>query len=211
MRREGVIPAVLYGRGLDKNLLLSVTLRDLERTIRAADGGNVLINLTIGSKAARTVMIKSLDRDPAKDTPVHLDLIDVRMDRKVRVAVPVHVVGKSEGVALGGILQLNMRNINVECLPADIPAAIDVDITPLRIGASLHVQDLKLPASVVSVDHADQTVVTIAAPAAEEVVKSADEMKAAIAESFKVEGEEGAEGAAPAAGAKAEKEKKEKK
>jgi len=112
------------------------------------------------------------------------------MDHKIIVDVPVHFTGKAQGVALGGILQHEARTLKVECLPNQIPDKIDVDVTPLAIGHSLHVKDITLPQGLKVVGDPNITVALVTAPTAEVEVKTAEEAKAEIAKSFEVKEEE---------------------
>jgi large subunit ribosomal protein L25 len=153
----------------------------------------VLVNLDIDGYGKKTVMFKELQLHPVKGTIEHLDLIEVLMDKKVTVEVPVHIVGKSEGVLIGGILQQESRDIKVECLPSQIPDSIDVDVTQLGIGQSLHISDIALPEGLGALDDPNTTVVSIVAPTIEEVVKTAEEVEAELAESFEEKEEEEAE------------------
>ncbi len=185
LRKEGLIPATLYGPGVKENLSLQLKNRDVEKVIHAGQGGNVIINLNVeGVKAPTTVMFKKLDRHPVKDTIEHIDLIGVLMDKTVVVDVPLHITGKCKGVFLGGILQHELRSIHVECLPDSIPTAIDVDVTDLDIGESVHVSDLKLPENISVTTDESLTVAIVAAPRVEKVEEEA------------AEGEEGEEAAA---------------
>lgn len=194
LRKEGFVPGVLYGPGIKDTVSIKFKSMELEKAIHGHSGSNVLLNLDIDGKDKLTVMVKSLVRHPVVDTLQHVDVINVRMDKVVTVDVPVSLTGKCEGVKLGGIMQQETRTIAVECLPADIPDNIEIDVTNLNIGDSIHVGDVTAPAGLKIVEDASHTVVLISAPAVEEE-KTAEEAEAELEESFKEkgEGEEGKE------------------
>jgi large subunit ribosomal protein L25 len=112
-------------------------------------------------------MLKDLQIDPLERRILHADFYEVAMDEMVTVEVPIHLVGKSEGVKLGGILEQVRRTIEVQCLPGDIPKGIDVDVSALMIGDSIHVRDLQLE-KVKIISDMGMTVATVVPPAAEE-------------------------------------------
>jgi large subunit ribosomal protein L25 len=202
LRQAGSLPAVLYGPAIDKNLSLTLNSKDLEMMLHHTAGGTLLVNLLIDdAKKPRTVMFQDVTRDPVKDNLLHVDLMEVRMDQVVTIEVPLHIIGKSVGVAEGGIVQHDHRIINGECLPNNIPASIDVDITELEIGQSLHVKDIALPEGLKALDDLEMTIVSVVAPALVEEEKTAEEMEEELAGSFE---EKGAEGEGEAAGEKKE-------
>ena len=191
LRMEGLLPAVLYGTGIEENILLSLNDRELEKVLHTGAGGNVLVNLKIqGKRKQHTVMFKDVSRNPSKENIVHVDLFEISMDQKVTVEVPVHLEGKCRGVVEGGIIQHELRTVRVECLPNAIPASVDVDVTDLDTGDSVHISDLRLPEGVNTLDDETLTVVSIVAPAAEEEVKTAEEIEAELSESFEEKEEE---------------------
>lgn len=197
LRAEGKVPTVLYGAGIENAISLTLTCKDVEKVLHTGAGSNVLVNLTVdGEDKARTVMFKEVLRDPVKETLSHIDLIEIVLGTKITVEVPLHVVGKSEGVQAGGTLHLDARVLEVECLPSRIPEFIEVDVTPLNIGESLHVSDLKLDGEIEVLADPDMTIVSVVAPTVEAEPVAAEEAAEELAESFaeKEEGEEGGEG-----------------
>ncbi len=199
LRAENIVPAVLYGHKVKENLVLSVKMLDAEKALGRSQGGNALINLKVEGVADKVVMFKDVQRHPSKETLQHIDFLEVVMDEKVTVDVPVHLTGKCEGVTLGGILEQPARTIKVECLPGNIPASVDVDVTNIIVGGSVHVKDVTLPDGVKSMDAPDHTLVLVTQPREEKVEEV-------------VEGEEGAEvaeGAEAAPEAEATEDKKE--
>lgn len=187
MRREGLIPSILYGPTSKKAIPLSLREKELENTLfaRSRGGGNPLVNLRIeGEGDERVVIFKGSQRHPVTGRLLHIDLYEVLMDRKIVVEVPLHLVGKAEGVAMGGILEQEVRTIKVECLPTHIPDRCEVDVTHLAIGDSLHIRDIRLPEGIKVKENPALTIVSIVAPTVEVAVKTAEEVKAEIAKSF---------------------------
>ena len=171
LRREGRVPAVLYGGG-SAPVSLSVSPLDVQRTIQGHGGGGVLVNLMLpGSAEPRTAVVRELQYHPVRDTLIHVDFQAVRMDEEITVEVPIHVVGEAAGVKeQSGVLALLLRTIEVACLPSLIPDRIDVDVSALRIHDVATVANLQLPEGVRVTAPATQPVATVAPPMAEEVV-----------------------------------------
>ena len=177
LRRSAMIPAVLYGHG--KSVPIALGSKEIMKVLNTEGGEHALINLKLeGAKEAtdRLAMIKDYQTDPITDSPIHLDLLEVAMDEKVRVAVSVHLVGTSIGIKEGGIVQHGQREIEIECLPNDIPDYLEVDITNLKVNESLHIRDMQIPAGIKTLSDAEATVVTIQPPVSQEKL---DEMLAA--------------------------------
>ncbi len=194
LRRSGMVPAVLYGSSIDGAFSLALNNKELEKVLHTGAGGNALITLSVeGDAKERMVMFKEVARDPFKGTINHVDFIEVVLGTKLTVDVPIHITGKSVGVSEGGVLQQETRTVNVECLPSKIPNSIDVDVTGLGIGESLHVRDLKLGEGFTVTDDPDMTIVIVGAPTAEVEAKTAEEVEAELSESFGEKEEEAAE------------------
>ncbi|MGE0085151.1 MAG: 50S ribosomal protein L25 [Desulfococcaceae bacterium] len=145
LRREGRIPAVLYGPGAD-TVMLSVGMKDLEKVVKARGAGQLLFNLRVenGESSTRIAMLKELQTHPVSRNYIHADFYQVNMDRKIRVNVPVTTKGKCIGVEMGGMVQIILRKLEVICYPKDIPHAVEIDVTSLNIGDSVHVKDLSI-------------------------------------------------------------------
>ncbi len=212
VRRDGRIPAILYGHGTTP-LALSVSPQALKAALTSG-GANTLISLEIegggASPATRVVMLKDWQTEPIRRTWIHADLYEIRMDEAITIDVPIRLTGKSEGVKAGGILEQIHRSVTVECLPGQIPDAFEIDVTPLGMGQSVHVGDIMLPEGVKLETPAGDTIVTVVAPQAE-TTQTPEEQEAALKQSLA--GPEGTAapappaagtkgGAAPAAGAK---------
>jgi len=192
LRQKGQIPAVLYGPGTE-SVLLSVNISDIDRVLKKGRIGQVLLNLVIqnnGETSTKTVMVKELQLHPVSRNFLHIDFYEVAMDRKIMVNVPVTTTGKAKGVEVGGILQIIRRELEVQCLPLDVPKSIEIDITDLDIGDSIHVGDITRQSEIEFLGDENFTVVTIVTPKIEEeeepVEEEEEEGEAAIAE----EGEE---------------------
>jgi len=170
LRTKGLIPAVFYGPH-SETLALMVDPKELSNTLRTEAGENVIIDLNIrkGEESfQKMVMLKEIQIHPLQRRTLHADFYEVSMDEMITLEVPVHLLGKSEGVKVGGILEQVLRTIQIQCFPVDIPRSIDVDVSPLKIGDSIHVKELQLEKGRILSD-LNFTVATVVPPAAEEV------------------------------------------
>ena len=159
LRRNQMTPAVLYSHGA--SMPIAMVSKEIMRIINTEGGEHALINLTLeGAKGAaeRMALIKDYQVDPIKGGLIHVDLMEVAMNEKVKLSVAVHVRGAAAGVKEGGILQHGVRNLDVECLPHQIPDYLEVDISNLKINESLHVRDIKAPEGIKILTDADATV-----------------------------------------------------
>lgn len=168
LRRQGMIPAVVYGRGLTP-LSVAVTPKELKTAISTEAGWNTLITLQGSTEyAGKVVILKDLQVDPIRRDYMHADFQVIDMTHVVNVMVPVHTLGKSAGEKVGGTLQVIRKELEVSCLPNAIPGAIEVDVTALEIGDVLHIDDLTLPAGVEVPHEVNFTVITCVGHKAEE-------------------------------------------
>lgn len=183
IRRDGRIPAVLYGPKTEPNMI-SIGARDLDNILKQGSIGRSIINLEIdGVKGIRATMVKEMQTHPISQSVLHVDFYEVDMTRKIKVNVPVTITGKSVGVELGGMLQIIRRELEVYCLPNEIPQTITIDITNLEIGDSVHVNDIETAAGVEIPSEVNFTVLTILSPKkAEEEVEEVEEGEVAEAE-----------------------------
>ncbi|MDO8426132.1 MAG: 50S ribosomal protein L25 [Deltaproteobacteria bacterium] len=184
LRNSGLVPAVLYGSGIKGAVSISLNGKELQKVLHTAAGGNVLVSLSVEGDKTRTVMFKDILRHPLKGSIEHVDLLEILMDHKIIVEVPVHITGRAAGLAFGGIVSQDHRKVRVECLPSQIPDSFDVDVTPLGIGQSFHVKDINLPEGLKALDDPDMTIVSVVAPMAEVAPKTAEEVEAELAKSF---------------------------
>jgi large subunit ribosomal protein L25 len=146
LRRNGIVPAVVYGAEMSP-LPLEVEAKSFHALLRSGLGENVIITLNIDDpkNGDKKVLIRELQRDPVWGEILHVDFQQISLSKKLTIKVPIHLVGVPIGVQQdGGILQHVLRELEVECLPTDIPDKIEVDVTALKIGDSIHVGDIKL-------------------------------------------------------------------
>ena len=171
---------------------MSIDNKEFEQIAKKSSIGSVLLKIEIknGQTGARSAMVKELQTHPVTGQFLHVDFYEVDLKSKINAMVPVTVTGKSQGVEDGGILQIVRRELEVFCLPTAIPEAIEVDISELEIGGSIHVNEIDLPGDVELPEDIDFTVITVLAPKVEEVVVEEEEL---------VEGEEVPEEGAPEA------------
>lgn len=141
VRMNGEIPAVLYG--LKDNVSLSISPHTLNSIVKTK-GKNALIDLDLEGGKRRKVILKECQSHPLKELWVHVDFLEVDVSKTVKVDVNVNLVGKSAGEKMGGLVNQVIKSLNIECLPANIPQSIDVDITSVELGQVLHISDLSL-------------------------------------------------------------------
>ena len=158
VRRNGEIPAVLYG--LKDNLSFSVCADNL-KDILTAKGQNALIDLNLEGNKKRKVIIKEFQSHPLKERWVHVDFLEVDVAKPVKVNVDVHLIGKSAGEKMGGLVHQVLKSIHVECLPADIPQSVDLDVTAVELGQVLHVSDLSIPDKVKILHEPNEAIVSV--------------------------------------------------
>ena len=174
LRREGKVPAVLYG-GNEPSTHLTLQKKDIFGILRSESGENTIFKAAIAT-GTKDTMIKELQLDPVTDEILHIDLIQIAMDKAIRVSIPVVVTGESVGVkAEGGFVDLITREIEVECLPGVIPENIEVDISELHLHQSLRIEEVTLPEGVEVVSDPQTLVVLIEAPTKEEEVVPEEE------------------------------------
>jgi large subunit ribosomal protein L25 len=178
LRRNGFIPAVLYGPKTE-TVSLSVSAADLTAIYKRSESEHVILNLMIqnGGTRNKTAMIKEMQVSPLSHEYLHVDFYEISMDQEIVVKVPVELTGSSVGVERGGFLQLIRHQLEVACLPGDIPNKIQVDISGLDIGDSIHVEQVQAKDKVRLVYDSNFTVVTVVAPslAKEEVAEEVPE------------------------------------
>jgi large subunit ribosomal protein L25 len=168
LRKDGKIPAVLYGRGLEA-VSITVLSKDWEK-LGKQKRKNVIFNMELhGDKDVenRPVMVKEIQKGFLGGKVLHIDFLQVSMERMIEVEIPIHLKGKSKGEVNGGIIEIHLRSMRVECLPTQIPEEIAVDISDLEIGDSFHVNQISI-SGVKLLEGADVAIVTIIPPAVEE-------------------------------------------
>jgi large subunit ribosomal protein L25 len=190
LRVKGLIPAIFYSPQ-SQSIPLVIDSKEFVKTLQTEAGENVLIDLNIrkGDQADRkVVMVKDIQIDPLQGTTLHTDFYEVAMNERVTVEVPIHLVGKPEGIKMGGILEQIRRVIQIQCLPGDIPKRIDVDVSSLKIGDSIHVQDIQTEKAKILFD-TNFTIATVVPPVVEEK-KVVEEVVAEAAEEVEVKEKE---------------------
>ena len=176
---------------------MTVNIKELEQIFKKGNIGSIILNLVIqnGQKVTKPAMIKEFQSHPVSGDFLHIDFYEIDMQRKINVMIPVVTKGICKGVELGGLLQIIRREIEVLCMPGDIPEAIEIDITDLDMGDSLHVDEIPLGDNVEIATDVNFTVLTIVSPKVEEVEEEEEE-EALEGEEAAAEGEAG-EGAEP--------------
>lgn len=181
IRQAGSVPAVIYGHGREPQSL-TLNTRDFEKLLSTISVSSTVIELSVGGKTSRT-LIREIQRHPFKRSIVHVDFQELVAGEKITVSIPLRFVGVSDGVRnSGGILEEVMHQVHLRLDPANIPDHIDVDVTPLTIGHSIHIRELTLPEGVTVLDDPGATVCVCAAPKTEVATTTAEAPEAAVAE-----------------------------
>jgi large subunit ribosomal protein L25 len=182
LRRQGQVPAVIYGHGREP-LSLSLNARDLDKLLSHIQAESTVIEVSVGGATAKT-LIREIQRHPIKRQILHVDFQALVAGEKVTVSIPIVLNGIPEGVRLeGGVLDQTLREIEIEVDPSEIPDHVELDVTNMVIGDSLHVSDIKVPSGVKVLDDPETSVAVLAAP------------RAVIEETPVAEAVEGVEGA----------------
>ncbi|MDT8440738.1 MAG: 50S ribosomal protein L25/general stress protein Ctc [Desulfuromonadales bacterium] len=178
VRNDGLVPAVVYGKGMD-TLNLRVEPKSLEKAIATEAGWNTLITLKgDGPFDGKVVILKDMHIHPIRREMMHVDFHAIDLRSNVSVMVPVHTVGKAEGEKMGGSLQVIRHELEVVCLPSHIPAVIEIDVTSLQVGDVVHVEDLTLPEGVEVPHEVNFTVLTLTGRKAGEESETGEEGEA---------------------------------
>jgi len=205
-RRAGRIPGVVYGGG-GPVIPVSVDPAGIREVLHSESGHNSIFTLQVRGKAPSRAMIRDWQSEPIRGGLLHVDLVRIALDTKLKLKVPVHVTGEPQGVKIqGGIFEFMLREVEVECLPDDIPEAITVDVSPLALGQSLRVAELPINAKVKVLTDPHRVVAHVV------TIKAEEEKPAETAEAAPAEPEVIRKGKAEEEGAEAEggDEKKEK-
>ena len=202
IKQQGLVPAVVYG-GHDKPIALTINAREIRNILSHATSEHFLVDLEItdgGNKSNRLALVQEVQHHPIKGEVLHVDFHAVKADEVLHAAIPVETTGEPAGVKnFGGILEISMHAVEVECLPKDLPELITLDVSALNVGDAIHVKDIQFPEGVSSRIDPDLIVVRVSAPTVEIEPTPAAEA-AAGPEVIKEKKEEGA-AAAPAKGA----------
>lgn len=186
LRTKGLIPGVVYGARKEA-IPVSVSPREISSILRSATGENTLFDLELSGQRRR-VILKEFQLEPIKGTLLHADFFEVALDKIIEVKVHIELQGTPVGVRVeGGVLDFVTRELEVECLPTDIPEKIVVDVTPLALGKHIRVSDLQVPPKVKVLTEPEIVVVHVVAPRAEEVVAAPEVVPAEGAEAVEPE------------------------
>jgi large subunit ribosomal protein L25 len=195
LRREGLIPGVLYGNGKQAHAFC-VPERELRRVLTGAGGTHAILDVVVeGKKTVHPSILKEAQRDRLRDRLIHVDLLEVRLDRAIQATVSVQLIGEAQGSKEGGVLSQVTREVTVEALPMEIPEHLELDVSGMAIGDTLRIADLPVSEGVRFVDDPDAVLATVTMPTRvvepEEMLEEGEE------------GEEGEEAGAPEGGAEA--------
>jgi large subunit ribosomal protein L25 len=191
LRREGLVPGVIYGGGDGECTSFKVGARDLRHVLV---DGSALIDVKVGGGKSRPVIVKDQQRHPVRDELLHIDLLEVRLDEKIQTTVSLHVEGVEEapGVKEGGVLEHVTHQLNIEALPTAIPEAIVADVSGMEIAATMHLSEVATPEGVTFLDDLEETIVaTVVVPTEVEEPEVEEETELVGEEA---EAEAGAEG-----------------
>jgi large subunit ribosomal protein L25 len=174
IRRRGKVPGVLYG-ATHGPMHVTVDGKEFETKIGSIEGTHLIkLSAAVADLGGRLVLVKEVQRHPVSRALLHTDLYEVDVTAKIKLRVPLHFIGRAEGVELGGILQPIRREIEVLCLPTEIPDFIEIDVTRLGIHDAVHISDLKPPEGVEIPFDTDEALVTVLPPVVEEVKVAAE-------------------------------------
>jgi large subunit ribosomal protein L25 len=206
MRKQGLVPGVLYGNG--EPVAISIAERELRRALTGGGGLHAILDVEIDGKGeTHASILKEYQVDPVRGGVTHVDLQEVRLDRAIQASVAVQLLGGEDapGVREGGVLSQPLREVTVEALPLEVPEHLELDVSQMDIGATLRISDLVVPDGVAFLDDPEMVVATITAPTkVVEPEPTEEELAALEAEAELAEGEEGAEGEAAEGAAESE-------
>ncbi|HAA83345.1 MAG: 50S ribosomal protein L25 [Thermodesulfobacterium sp. 37_54] len=176
LRKQGLIPAIVYGHNFDP-VPISVKANELESILHKYKGETLLFNLEVQNGETQRIqaILKDYQLHPVTDKIIHLDFVAIKEGETVSIDVPLEFVGRPVGLTKGGVIEIFMHDLTVECLPSNIPDKIQVDISNLDLGDVLHVKDIKVPEGVKVLDDPEDTVITIVAEGGEEEGTSTEE------------------------------------
>jgi large subunit ribosomal protein L25 len=203
LRREGLIPGVLYGRGKNPHVFC-IEERDLRRALTGPAGLHAILDVVVaGQKTTHPSILKDYQQDVISGRLAHIDLQEVRLDQPIQAQVVIELVGEAAGSVEGGVLSQVTREINVEALPLEVPERIEVDVSPMQMGDTLRLADIAVQEGVTYLDDPEETVIaTVTVPT--QIIEPEPEEEEELEEGAELaEGEEapeGAEGEAPAEG-----------
>ncbi len=199
LRRDGLIPGVLYGRGKAPHAIC-VPERELRRALTGGHGLHAILDVVLeGQKTTHASILKEAQQDPIKGRVIHVDLQEVRLDQPIQAQVVIELVGEAEGVKEGGVLSQVVREINVEALPMEVPDRLELDVSGMVIGDTLRLADLPPREGVTYLDDPEETVLANVTMPTRIVEPEPEEGEELLEGEELPEGEEAPEGAAEAA------------
>ena len=173
LRRQGLIPGVLYGRSTP--VAIAVGERDLRSALTGSAGSHVVLDVAIDGGSEHSAILKDFQRDKVRGSITHVDLQEVRLDQPIQTAVVVTLVGEAKGTREGGILQQVTTEVNVEALPLEIPQHLEADVSELGIGDTLRLAEVAIPEGVKLLDDPDEVVIASVQLAREEEPEETEE------------------------------------
>lgn len=162
LRRQGLVPGVLYGR--ERPVAITIGERDLRAALTGESGANAVLDVVVDGGSAHASVLKEYQRDPVRGTITHVDLQEVRLDQPIHATVPVHLTGEAAGTKAGGVLTQAVMEITVEALPLEVPASVDFDVSELELGSSAHLGEIALPEGVTLLDDPETTLASVTQP-----------------------------------------------
>ncbi len=166
LRRQGLIPGVLYGR--EKPVAISIPERDLRTALTGEAGSNAVLDVVVGEGKTHASVLKEYQLDAVRGTITHVDLQEVHLDQPIHATVPLRLVGEAPGTKEGGVLTQAVTELNVEALPLEVPASVDFDVSGLQIGDSAHLSQVALPDGVTLLDDGETLLASVVQPRVEE-------------------------------------------
>ena len=166
LRRQGLIPGVLYGK--DAPVAISIPERDLRAALTGEGGTNAVLDVVVDTGKAHASVLKEYQLDRVRGTITHVDLQEVRLDQPIHATVPLHLTGEAAGAKEGGVLNQVVTEITVEALPMEVPASVEFDVSGIHLGESAHLSQVALPDGVTLLDDGDAVFVSVTQPTREE-------------------------------------------
>ena len=200
LRVSGLMPAIVYGTGKDP-IAVAVNPKEVNKILHSSTGHNTIFDMAVGDAPAEPVMVVDWQHHPLRGSLLHVDLLRIDLAKSIKVKVPIHIKGEAVGVKIGGgLMELVNREVEIECLPNDIPEYFEVDVTELNLNQGVRAGDLKMAESMKLLAPADSVLVHITSPKAEEVAAVVAAVPGAVEpEVVKAKGKK-EDAAAPAAG-----------
>lgn len=164
LRAQGLVPGVLYGHGVEA-VSISLSGKEVQQFFRQSHGAAMVVDLEVDG-AMHMVIPREVQRDHLHGRYIHIDFLEVRRDEKVKMSVEIHEVGEAAGVKTGGVLEHHLRDVEIECLPGDVPEQIDADVSELELGDMIRVRDIVVPSGVTILTDPDTPVISVITPAA---------------------------------------------